>query len=288
MSTTFTPTPKFNVNFYLALPCNMLDTRSDGLPVTVTVPADTVFPTDLSELIKEIKRVVSFDEIVGKNSDGETVCTNEGCGGFSSSSSITYSLKVFYPPRTTYLYEYKPKIALVRYIPVMLTTRPPFMNTSNQPINVLSENDFAVFRLTYNMRDFADQTSFMKLYASIAENQGYLAMLNESKFIEHNLGSLQLIQKVSKLSLGSLAPIKRSELKKLLTSGTHKPGKLTARPGAKGPQVQGVLGMEGSGMNFSNTPRPVSGTPRPVQFQLGGKQVGGGSSSSKSFGFTRK
>jgi hypothetical protein len=265
MTTTYTPTPKFNISFYLALPCNMLDTRSDASPVTVTLPSETVFPTDLSDLISEIKRVVSFDQIVGKTESGTTVCTNEECAGYSSSDKIIYSLGVFYPPRTTYLYDFKPKIALVKYVPTMLTTPPPSMNTTGQPSTILSQNDYAIFRVTYNMRDFSEQSNFSKLYVSVVENQHYLGMLNEIRLIEHNLGTLQVIQKVNKVSMGSLPPIRRNMAQMSMT-GTMPPHKLTARPGAKGAQMSARM--------MSGTPRPYLGSLKPIQMKVMRQQDG--------------
>lgn len=255
--TTYTPNPKNNVNFYLALPCNILDTRDDSYTITIKMPANSAFPSDLTDLMKEIKRVISFDEIVGKNAAGAIVCTNKECADYVSSEQITYSIKPLYPPRSTYLYEYKPKIAFTKNVSTIMSTIPP-----STPPSLLSQNDFAIFRITYDLSDFKELTSFKKLYDSIIENQNYLVMLNEKNFIEHNLATLQRIQKTNKIQTGTLVPLKKSQITQLM-NGTAKPEKLTPRPNAIGNQVR-------------VSARPLSsGTPRPIQLklQLGGKQM---------------
>jgi len=256
---TATPTliPRNNINFYLALPVNLLDTREDTYTVTIKLPADTEFPTDLTDLIKETKRVISFDEIVGKNASGTTVCTNTECAGYAATEQITYSIKPLYPPRTTYLYEYKPKIGLVKYVSTTISSVSPSSSS------LLSENDFAIFRISYDLKDFKDFESFKKLYDSIVENQNYLVMLNEKNFIEHNLSVLQRIIKTNKITVGTLKPLKKSQIEQII-KGTMRPEILTPRPGATNSRVK-----------MTGTPRPMSGTPRPVQLklQLGGKQI---------------
>lgn len=258
MATTLNP--RNNINFYLALPINLLDTREDTYTITVKLPADTEFPSDLTDLVTETKRVISFDEIVGKTDAGTIVCTNTECAGYSAPEQIIYSIKPFYPPRTTYLYDYKPKIGLVKYVSTIMSSIPP---STVSPSSLLSENDFAIFRISYDSKDFKDLDSFKKLYDSVVDNQNYLVMLNEKSFIEHNLGALQRIQKTNNISVGTLQPLKKSQVTQLL-KGTMRPEKLTQRPGAVGGRVV-----------MTGTPRPLTGTPRPVQMklQVGGKEV---------------
>lgn len=195
---TTTAGPKNAVKFYLALPCSLLEIREKNT-ISFRIPANKAFPRSLKPIMRKTKRVVSFEKsnIVGKY-DTTIVCGGTGCIGYTSTNPITYTMDPLYPPRSKLVKDEKPKIGFVAYVPTMMTTRPPEeFPLSPQP---LSNNDFAIFSVTYNnFLKFKTTESYTELYNLVMENQHYLIMINEPLYAQHNLATLNMIQKMNKI-----------------------------------------------------------------------------------------
>lgn len=195
-TTTLIPEdPRNAVKFYLALPCSILEAR-DNNTLSFRLPANKAFPLNLRPIIKKIKRVFSYEksDIVGRA--GQTiVCQGLSCIGYASPNPITYTMKPLYPPFSRFLAELKPKIGFVMYVPIMMTTMPP-STTSRPPIF----DNIAIFSITYNsFSRFNTPESFTRLYNSVVENQQYLMLINQPQYAEHNMATLQMLQKKNKI-----------------------------------------------------------------------------------------
>lgn len=211
---TTTAGPKNTVKFYLALPCSLLEPRENN-SISFRIPANKLFPRTLRPIIRKTKRVFSFEKsnIVGTSGTTTTiVCQGTGCMGYmDKTNSTTYTMTPLYPPRNTFVEKEKPKIGFVGYFSQLGTPPPPFI--TRQP-----NNDFAIFSINYNnFRQFKTSESYTELFDSVMRTQNNLLMINEPLYAQHNLGALDMIQKLNKIpktSSQTLRPQKQQQPEK--------------------------------------------------------------------------
>lgn len=253
MSTSFPP--QVLAHIYLALPCSLLETRENAKPVTLTISGGSSFPANLGSIIKQIERVISYEksDIVGKKSDDTTVCQGVQCMGYTADESITYSMKPLYPPQNTFLSEYKPKIGLVKFLTTLMTLPPQDRMSTATP---LSQNEFAIFRITYNVLLINTSDATTKFKDSILKNGHYLRMLNETKFFEHNMAVVQKIQKMNNVS----STVSKSDVQNEMMKQTGKPLQTQSYQSPQKKDISGFLNK-----TFSPDQIKGMGTPPPGQ-----------------------
>lgn len=211
--------PYVPIHIYMCIEAQYLETREGYDKVTFTLPAGGTMPSDIGPIIQQLGRVISYEKsnIVGRDPDGNIVCSGTACMGYSSAERrVTYSADALYPPKSSFLSDKFPRIGFVQYLSTVASSVPPALSFA-------PKEDYVIFRLTYNGMNFRTADMFRQLYFAIAMQQQIFFKTDSIRFYEHNLAVLRRVQRTYDIKLEGIPVISKESLRADMKKNTIRP-----------------------------------------------------------------